>query len=179
MNASLQKPMKRLERQKAELVRRIEAWPPEWAARKPAPSEWSALEVINHLRKTELAVLDSCERNLRSRERLVTSAERTKTVLLLSVMRLPIKLKVPEPASFVLPDVVTSLETELNLWCGQRLRLHAFLDALPNIDDAAGAIYHPAAGWMNLRATMTFLSVHIRHHEYQLQRLQKTLLRRA
>ena len=172
MNLSLRSTIRRLELQKAELVRRIEAWPSEWLACKPSPSEWSALEVLDHLRKTELAVLHSCEKNLKSREYLVTPTERAKTVLLLTMMRLPIKLKVPEPVSFVLPDGVTCLEAELTLWSAQRLLLNSFLEALPTIDGSVGAIYHPATGWMNLRAALRFLSVHIRHHEFQLQRIK-------
>ena len=166
--------MARLERQKAAMVRRLEAWPPEWVERKPAPSEWSALEVLDHLRKTESAVLHSCEKNLASHVHRVTLAARAKTAVLLSFMRLPVKLKVPAPVSFVRPDVVTSLETELGRWSAQRLDLKAYLEACPQADGTVGAIHHPVAGWMNLRATMAFLSVHIRHHEYQLKRLERT-----
>lgn len=173
MNTSLQSTIRRLEQQKAARVRQLEAWPPEWLVHKSTPSDWSALEVLDHLRKTELAVLHSCEKNLKSREHPVTPAERVKTAVLLSMMRLPIKLRVPEPVSFVLPHVVISLKAEFTLWSAQRLLLKAFLETLPTIDGAVGAIHHPAAGWMNLRATLSFLSVHIRHHEYQLQRIKR------
>lgn len=173
MNAGLQRTIERLERQKAELVRRIQAWPQDWLAYKPTPAEWSALEVLDHLRKTELAVLHSCEKNLKSRQHSVTPFERTKALVLLSMMRLPIKIKVPEPVSFVRPDRVTSLQTVLDSWSAQRLLLKTFWGALMTSDEHVGVVFHPAVGWMDLHSTMNFLSVHLRHHEYQLQRIKK------
>jgi hypothetical protein len=174
MNTPLERMIGQLERQKAELVRWIEAWPSECLAYKATPSEWSALQVFDHLRKTELAVLHSCKQNLRSREHSVSPSGRAKTAMLLAMMRLPIKLKVPGQVSFVLPDDVTSLQTVLSSWSDERLRLKAFVEALTTADETVGVVFHPAAGWMNLRATVSFLAIHIRHHKYQLQRIKKT-----
>lgn len=162
-----------LARQKAELVRRIQSWPQEWLAHKPAPAEWSAIEVLDHLRKTELAVMHSCEKNLKSGKHPVTPSEHAKAVVLLAMMRLPIKFKVPEPVSFVRPDCVISLQTVLDSWSDQQLLLKTSWEALTTSNDHVGAVFHPAVGWMNLRSAMSFLSVHLRHHEYQLQRIKK------
>lgn len=173
MNASLQRTIGPLERQKAELVRRIQAWPHDWLAYKPAaPSEWSALEVVDHLRKTELAVLHSCEKNLKSRKHVVSPSERGKALVFLAMMRLPIKVRVPEAVSFVLPDHVTSLQTVLKSWAAERSLLKAFLGRLTTSTENVGLVFHPAVGWMDIRATMSFLSVHLRHHEYQLRRIR-------
>jgi DinB superfamily len=173
MNAGLQRMVVRLERQKAALVRRIEAWPHDWLADKPAPSEWSALEVLDHLRKTELAVLHSCETNLKSRHHVVSPYERGKALVFLAMMRLPIKVRVPEPVSFVLPGHVISLHTVLESWAAERALLKAFLEPLTASTENVGLVFHPAVGWMNLTAAMSFLSVHLRHHEYQLRRIKK------
>ena len=154
-------------------MRRIKTWPHEWLTYKPAPASWSALGVLDHLRKTELAVLHSCESNLKSQKHSVTPFERTKAVVLLAVMRLPIKLKVPEPVSFVRPGHVSSLQTVLDSWLAQRLLLKEFMGALTTSVEHVGFVFHPAVGWMDLRATMSFLSVHLQHHEYQLRRIKK------
>ncbi len=165
--------MARLEQQRTGLLRDIERWPRKWLSYKPSPAEWSALEVLEHLRKTELAVMQSCERNLKLRTRKVMPSERAKAFALLAMMRLPIKLEVPEPVSFVRPDPVTSLEEVLDSWTAGALQLRAFVGTLKMADCDVGLVSHPAAGWMNLRAALTFLLVHLRHHQFQLHRIKK------
>jgi len=173
MNAGLQRTIGRLERHKAELVQWIEQWLHGRLAYKPTPVKWSALEVLDHLRKTELAVLHSCERNLKSRKHLVSPSERAKAILFLTMIRLPIKVTVPEAASFVRPYPITYLQTVLESWAAERALLKAFLGSLPTSTENVGLVFHPTVGWMNLRTVMSFRSVHLRHHEYQLRRIKK------
>jgi hypothetical protein len=173
MTARLQRMIARLERQKAELVRRIEEWPQDWLSYKPVPAEWSALEVLDHLRKTEMAVLRPCEQNLKSSKHSVTPFERDKAVAFLAIMQLPIRLKVPEPVSFVRPDHSTFLQTVLDSWAAQRFQLNVFEGVLKPSDENVGLVFHPAVGWMAFHASLSFLSAHLRHHEYQLQRIKK------
>jgi len=173
MKAARQRMMGRLERQKTELISRIDTLPHDWLAFKSAPAAWSVLEVIDHLRKTELAVLRSCERNMKTRKDAVTSSERVKAVLLLAMMRLPVMVKVPRPVSFVRPDHVTSLQAVLDSWSVERVRLREFVGAFPRSAEPVGLVSHPAVGWMNLATILGFLSVHLRHHEYQLERIKR------
>jgi len=173
MNAGLQHTIGRLERQKAELLQWIEQRPHGWLAYKPTPVKWSALEVLDHLRKAELVVLHSCKENLKSQKHLVTPSERAKAILFLTIMRLPTKVRVPEAVSFVRPDPVTSLQAVLESWAAERALLKAFFGSLPTSTENVGLVFHPTVGWMNLRTVMSFLSVHLRHHEYQLRRIKK------
>jgi DinB superfamily len=173
MNAARQRMMGRLERQKTELIRKIDALPQEWLAFKYAPTAWSVLEVIDHLRKTELAVLRSCERGLKTRKDASTPSENFKAGLLLAMMRLPIKLKVPESVSYVRPDHVTSLQAVLDSWSMERLLLTQFVGAFPKNAEHVGLVFHPAVGWMTLGTTLWFLSAHLGHHENQLQRIKR------
>jgi hypothetical protein len=124
-------------------------------------------------------VLRSCERSLKTRRDAVTPSESVKAVLLLAMMRLPIKLKVPEPVSFVRPDRVKSLQAVLDSWSVERLLLIEFVGAFPRSAEHVGLVFHPAVGWMNLATTLGFLSVHLRHHEYQLQSIKKACARSA
>jgi DinB superfamily len=173
MTPTREETIERLERQKARLVRPIKTWPHEWLTYKPTPASWSALDVLDHLRKTELAVFQSCEHNLKSSNQTVTLRERARGILFLAIMRLPVRVRVPDPVSFVLPGRVTSLQTVLDSWSAQRALLKAFLGAMGTANENVGVTFHPAVGWMNLRGAMSFLSVHIRHHEYQLRRIKK------
>jgi len=164
--------IERLEQQRSGLLSRIEAWPHEWLSYKPSIAVWSALEVLDHLRKTELAIMLSCKENLKSREHTVTRSERAKVIALLAMMRLPIKLKVPETVSFVRPDPVNSLQEVLGWWTASASELRQWVGAFPLEDCNVGLVFHPAAGWMDIRAALTFLSVHLRHHQFQLQRIK-------
>jgi hypothetical protein len=164
--------IERLEQERYGLLSRVEAWPREWLSHKPSTAEWSALEVVDHLRKTELAVMLSCRENLKSREHTVTRSERAKAVALIAMMRLPIKLKVPDPVSFVRPDPVNTLEEVLGSWTASASDLRRSVEAFAIEDCNIGVMFHPAAGWMDIRAALTFLSVHLRHHQFQLQRIK-------
>lgn len=164
--------IERLEQERAELIRRLEAWPREWLTHKPGPAEWSALEVLDHLRKTELAVTHSVERNLESREHRVTRSERARAAALLLMMRLPIKLKVPEPVSFVRPDPSTSLETVLHSWQATSFQLKELVETFGTDAEDVGLVFHPAAGWMDVRAALSFLLVHLHHHQFQFQKIK-------
>ena len=115
----------------------------------------------------------SCQENLKSREHTVTRSERAKVVALLGMMRLPIKLKVPESVSFVRPDPVTSLEHILNSWTAGVFDLTKLVADFRIEDCDVGLIFHPVAGWMNIRAALTFVSVHLRHHQFQLRRIKE------
>ena len=123
--------------------------------------------------------MQSCEKNLKSRKNTVTRAERAKAVVFLAMMRLPIKVKVPEAVSFVRPDPVTSIEGVLASWNAGALQLTAFVEALSAGTEDIGLVFHPAIGWMDIRAALTFLEVHLRHHQFQLDRIRKVCEQRG
>jgi hypothetical protein len=179
MTTARRRMVERLERQKTELIRRIDALPQDWLAFKSAPAAWSVLEVIDHLRKTELAVLRSCDRGLRTRKDATTPSENIKAVLLFAMMGLPIKLKVPESVSYVHPDHVTSLQAVLDSWSMERLLLMQFVGDFPKNVERVGLVFHPAVGWMTLATSLSFLSAHLAHHEYQVQRITRACERSA
>ncbi len=166
---------KRLERKKADLLRLLHGWPAVDLARQPSPGSWTALEVLDHLLKTEMAVRHSCERNLKSRANVVTVAEKAKAIAFLLMLRTPVRVKVPEEASFVLPEAPASLEFLMTSWDAERLKLGGLLGTTAQNAGNVGVMRHPATGWLGMDHALAFLSVHLRHHQYQLRRIAAAL----
>ena len=171
MESSYLLAFKRLERWKADLVHLLRGWSSDDLARKPSPSAWSALEVLDHLLKTEIAVRQSCEENLKSRANVVTLAERAKSIALLFMMRTPIRIRVPDEASFVLPETPASLESLVARWDAERMELRKWLGTLTENARNIGVMRHPATGWLDINRALEFLFVHLRHHQFQIRRI--------
>jgi hypothetical protein len=173
MNARVEREVARLDHQKAEMLRRVRAWPSEWLMYRSSPVEWSAVQVLEHLAKTELSVVRSCETNWKSREHTVSRIEGLRAAALVAIMHLPVRVSAPPAVSRILPGEPLSLDAVMDLWAVHRLSLAAFLRSIGTGDGRVGLIFHPAAGWINLWTTLRFISAHIRHHEYQLQRIRR------
>lgn len=173
MSARVEREMARLNHRKSEVLRRLQDWPSEWLMYRSSPVEWSAVQVLEHLAKTELSVVRSCETNWKSREKTVSRIERLRAAGLIALMHLPVRVSVPQTVSRILPGEPLSLEAVMDLWAAHRLSLVSFLRSIGPGDDSVGLIYHPVAGWINLWTTLRFVSAHIRHHEYQLQRIRR------
>jgi hypothetical protein len=166
----------RLEHRKAEVLRLLNRWPEEDLARKPSPGAWSALEVLDHLLKTEASVRHSCQENLKSRHNIVTLAAKARAVTFLTLMRTPVRVTVPAAVSFVLPEAPASLENVLSRWDAERRELRMLLGTLTEEAGNVGVLRHPAVGWLDLRGALAFLSVHLRHHEFQIRRIAAALI---
>jgi len=164
-----------LDREKTNLLRSLEEWDEERLFTRPAPDQWCAIQVVEHLRKTEFAALESWQTNLKVRLHIVSGQERVKAALLACLMRLPVRVTVPAEARFVLPDRPTSKEDVLTAWANESLQLKEFLDCLPKSRQDYGAMYHPVAGWMTVRGAVAFLSAHLRHHQFQIRRIARVM----
>jgi len=164
-----------LDREKTTLLRSLEDWDEERLFDRPAPDQWSAIEVVEHLRKTEFAALESCRTHLKESSHIVSRQERVKAVLLDCMMRLPVRVTVPAEARFVLPGRPTSRKTVLAAWASERLQLKEFLDCVPESLKDYGAMRHPVIGWMTVRSALAFLSAHLRHHQFQIRRIARAL----
>jgi hypothetical protein len=60
-------------------------------------------------------------------------------------------------------------------WVKNRERLFSLLDSLQPDQLSLGVFRHPVSGWMTMPQALAFLSAHIRHHEYQLDRLKSAI----
>lgn len=158
-----------------DIVSEVERLSAEQVRHRPSEVEWSVLEVLDHLRRTESAIHRSCEENIRLRRHRVSAQERVKAKFFLLMLRLPVRVKVPSTVSFVLPSMPESLQKVLDAWKQEHLRFRDFLAKVTARDAGIGAVKHPAVGWLDLRGALLFLSVHLRHHYFQIDRLKLSM----
>ena len=87
------------------------------------------------------------------------------------VMLLPTHVKVPSGAQAVVPDATLELPPISTRWAKIRCQISDSFQYFPVHN--RGVLPHPITGWMNLDRATSFLSAHLRHHRYQLSRLQR------
>lgn len=156
---------------------------------RPSPAEWCALDVLDHLVKVEEAALGAVQEQLPGGAR-ISWKDRAGGVFITMLMLWPIRIKVPAGASMVIPDIViadieipsaplpdtTALLSDIAAtWSGVRERVAVLLGTLQPEQLRVGLFRHPVSGWMSIARGLTFLSAHLRHHEYQLNRLKSKL----
>lgn len=80
-------------------------------------------------------------------------------------------MKVPSSAAEVLPDPNVNLAAVLQRWDVARKDLAQLLTQTTPDQFGAGVFRHPVSGWMSSLQILSFFSVHIQHHGFQLIRL--------
>ncbi len=162
----------RLEEQKIQLLKGLEVWSAERLNVHPVEGGWSALQVVDHLIKTERHIQNRVREGLAAPHRLGLR-DRLGTAFLTRIFRSDRRVKVPKSASAVLPDAAPDLPTLLSQWDRSRAELAALLAALTPAQQTTGVFRHPVGGWMSVPGVLTFFSVHMHHHNFQLNRLQE------
>jgi hypothetical protein len=163
--------LEKLESQKTLLLRRLAGWPPAQLSFRPEPSAWCALDVLSHLVNVESNISKAIRSHLPDGVP-VSIKDKAGAVLVNSVMRSPIRVKVPPTAKAALPKPVESLEEVSAEWLLVREEWQRLLGSLPAQADRRGFFRHPVAGWMSVPTTIDFLSAHLQHHGYQIDRLE-------
>ena len=171
MHPSLGRAFEQLERQKIGLLADIAGLSDEQLRFKPDEAAWSTLCVMDHLVRVEDSFIATAKRHTRS-ARPVSLRERFGAVMVNAVMRSPMRVKVPATAASVLPQDGADFATLTARWQAVQERMAALLASLKEEQLGSGVFHHPVAGWMTARGGVAFLSAHLRHHEYQLQRLR-------
>lgn len=166
-----------IEDQKAALVSRVISWSEESLNFRPSATEWSALEVFDHLVRSESSILDAARLGL-SRPRRIPFSDRLRTALLTGLFRSRTRVKVPGNVTQILPGAALNFSEVRSRWDDTRRGLASFLDAAPAEQLRKGIFKHPVGGWMNSDGILTFFSVHMIHHGYQIERLSQGLKNR-
>jgi len=83
------------------------------------------------------------------------------------------RVKVPPAALTVLPEVITDDASSIAThWEQVRGEMGILLQSLQPNQLGRGLFRHPVSGWMTMRQAIAFLSAHLRHHGYQIDRLK-------
>jgi len=169
MHADLLAPYDALARRTRNLLSQLAALSEEQRRYQPAPDAWCLLQVAEHLAIIEETVTRGLERGLPAGRRRGLR-DRLAHPLMLTVLRLPVRVKAPMPV--LVPQGVHSLEQVRQRWSTVRAALAAFLAdvAADALDEPV--IVHPFAGPLGIRQTVSFLGSHFDHHLFQVDRIR-------
>jgi len=155
------------------MLARVSAWPAELQTRNPVEGEWSALQVLDHLVRTERGMCAMSAKGLAAPQKIGVK-DRVGFEIVERVFRSRRRVKVPEPVQhLILPGEGLELERIEAEWCEVREKLAKLMCKAEGCRD--GVFRHPVGGWMSFEQVLRFFSVHIMHHEYQLERIEKAL----
>jgi hypothetical protein len=161
-----------LEKKRDEFLRTVFSWTPGQLRFRPTPSAWSALQVVDHVLKTERGIFSEMQTNLPG-ARKSPFKHRIRGSLLNALMSSPVRLKVPAAAMIVLPSTTPDLHEMAAAWNTIRRDQKEWLVSLNQIDSSKGVFRHPVSGWMTPSQCLGFLCAHLHHHGYQLQRIRR------
>jgi len=161
----------RIEKQKQTFLHFLSSWTPQQLRFKPSATSWSALEVIDHVLKTESGIFAEMQSNL-PLSRTTTFQNRFRGFLLNTLMSSPVRLKVPVRLSVVLPGTARDLSELAAAWSHVRTRQKEWIANLGPSHARIALFHHPVSGWMTPSQTFGFLSAHLHHHGYQLARIR-------
>lgn len=170
MDVSLSGQFAKLERQKQTLLEQLATWDSPLLTFRSAPGEWSALDVLDHVVKTEATIL-AVMRSQHTSAYAVPAPDRLRGFLLTLLFLTPARVKAPGSVKAIVPSGDTSFASLSAAWTQTRAELEDFLDSIPSKHLRSAVFRHPVAGWMTLPRTLRFLSAHIVHHVFQLRRL--------
>ena len=130
--------------------------------------------MIDHLVRTEIAILAAAREGLKKSRRLGLS-DKARTYFVHRIFLSDRKVKVPDRASQVLPGSDLHWPLLVEQWQKTRSDLQQFVQDHDSQQLSQGIFRHPVAGWMGMPQILDFFSVHLIHHNYQLARIKEAL----
>lgn len=173
MSASLLKKYDEIEKIKDRLLQKVKDLSPEKLNHSPAEGQWSPGQILFHVYYSESGTIKVIAKNLAG-NKVTLRADITgwiRNVLLIVLLRSPIKFKAPAVASKV-PDSISQEELK-NLFGKNNTEFRKILDELPKELEDKFIFKHPAGGLFTISQTLNFVREHYLHHEAQLNRLLK------
>lgn len=162
-----------LEKRKAAFLLDLKTWTPRHLAFHPPRGGWSALEVLDHVVKTERGITEEMEKNLPDARR-VSALDAVRSRLLIALMNSRLRVKVPiEVSARVWPERVADLNIMLSSWADSQRRVRTWIDGLGDDQTSFAVFRHPASGWMRPLEAIGFMGAHARHHAFQLRRISR------
>ena len=159
-----------LDAERRAFLQKIGRWAPEQLRFRPVPRGWSALQVLDHVQRTEAATLAHLRDN-RCARIPHPFFDRLRISILIPLMRLPVRVPAPRSLPEILPSGNCDLKELIGAWDETRRQLHELVETLGPDESRCALALHPVCGWMNLPQTLAFLAAHIHHHRYQIDRI--------
>jgi hypothetical protein len=172
MSGSAVNAFRLLQTQKDSFLNDLTSWNPAQLGFGCKPGSWSALQVLDHVVRTERGILAEMQQNVRRCDRM-PFADRVKGDLLILLMRSPARVRVPGlVAPVILPGYEPDLSELTAAWNDTQTQLGQWIGELHENETAYAGFRHPVSGWMSVLQAVMFLAAHVRHHRYQLGRIR-------
>lgn len=173
MHPVLQTRFAKLETRKQTFMSVLESSTPKQYTFKPTPEAWNMLEVAQHLIKAERGLSALAFKNIDLGPSTLRS--RLAYLLILTLFKTPLKVKVPEKAKRAAEPAKgepLTLEIIQTSWQESRELLRTYLENQPTSALSKSVTRHPYIDPMTLGQMLGFFNVHLTHHQLQLNRLQ-------
>jgi uncharacterized damage-inducible protein DinB len=172
VNPGLQQQLDRLERQRHDLLARVEGMDDALLNRSPGDGQWSVIQVFCHLATAEEVSLAGIRKRVQEPEKLARAGlvSRMKSVLLAVALRSGLRFTAPARTVEQLPDERSLADTRAH-WDGVRGEWRELIASTP-ADVADKEVFkHPRVGLLNLDQALKFMAEHVRHHTPQVERI--------
>ncbi len=173
MSGSAVNAFRLLQMHKDSFLNDLAAWNPAQLGLCCKTGSWSALQVLDHVVRTERGILAEMQQNVPQCDR-VPLVHRVKSDLLILLMRSPARVRVP---SLVAPVILPGYEPDLlkltGAWNDTQTQFGLWVGELRENQTAYAGFRHPVSGWMSVSQAVMFLAAHVRHHRYQLGRIRR------
>ncbi len=172
MRPNLETRLDELDGWKDAFLAALSAHGPERLGFRPGGQGWCALDVVQHLALVEEGVVGYARKKLQGPAQPVPLVGRARLLLLVGVMRSPIRVRAPIPQ--VVPAETLPLDVSSARWERARGELRDLLVSLPEGRRRALVFRHPIAGPLDGPGTLTFVDEHAKHHEAQIRRIWRS-----
>ncbi len=163
----------RMEGERQALLRKLDAFPTERLAQRPANGGWSAAQVMMHLAIAEEGSLAYLNKKREFKKHGPVGLSTTLRLLVLNTgIQLPLKYKAPT----IIADVpATSYAIARERWDTVRTRMRSTYEELPEALIGHDLFKHPFMGRFNLVQAVGFMRHHMRRHRAQIERTLASL----
>lgn len=173
MNKKIERQFQHLDAKLANLLADLEPYSTDQLQRKPTPTAWSVIQVLQHLLLVEQVSTKYVQKKLSFHPTL-------KDANLLTALRvqaayvynfLPIKLKAPsyvDDSNFSNEVLLSDIAVQ---WQNQRRQLHDYLSALPETIFQKEVYKNPVVGRLSLYGMLQFFEGHFDRHHKQIKKL--------
>jgi hypothetical protein len=162
----------KIDDQLQDLFDRLGSYPNEVLNKKPSEDDWSAMDNLHHLMRSERLSYGYIRKKLSFNPKLKKANLSTawRSWLLSTYLRFPMKFKAPEAVAEEHFPEYSTLQEVSEQWKQQRLQLKSYLEDLPEHVFDKELYKHPFAGRVTIRGMVDFFGGHLERHSRQIDR---------
>ena len=140
------------------------------------PKKWSIGGHLYHLWLSEINIEKYISKKTSYPESLVNISKATpiKLMFLRFILLIGVKLKAPAIISDPIPDSLDIKDLH-NKWISSRASIATLIKKMDKKIMKKGVLKHPILGRIDMKTTLSFISLHFKHHKKIIHKLEKKL----